>query len=118
MIPLPQLPRPFCQHFKGGICVHNRAWIMWGTRLPKPEDCRRCGFRQGQAGLGDLVATVVSWTPWGRRKQAAGCGSCAARQEALNRAVPFGAAGKPQETPAKPSEPSPPPSGPSDSPTP
>lgn len=115
---LPQLPRPFCTQYNHGMCTHPRAWIMWGSRLPSPDQCRRCGFRDGPRGIGDVVASIISWTPWGRQKQAAGCGPCKARQEALNRAMPFGGAGNPPGSPAKPSEPPVPPSGPSDAPPP
>ena len=50
--------------------------------------CEQCEFRNGPRGLGDLVALMISYTPF-RRMQKAGCGGCKQRQEALNKAAPI-----------------------------
>lgn len=68
-------------------CVSRLALPVYGPR-PSPMVCEQCQFRNGPRGLGDLVALMISYTPF-RRIQEYGCGGCKQRQEALNEAVPL-----------------------------
>jgi len=68
-------------------CRSRLALPIYGPK-PSPMVCEQCEFRDGPRGLGDYVALAISYTPF-RRLQAAGCGGCKERQEALNSAVPL-----------------------------
>ena len=72
---------------KLGIIGHMLGIL--GSRLGRMLCPLGGGARQAlrlSSGLGDVVAKVLRLVGIGKRKQ---CGGCAARQQALNRIVPF-----------------------------
>lgn len=76
-----------CRYMSDAGCSSRLALPVYGSR-PSPLVCEQCDFRNGARGLGDLIALAISYTPF-RRMQAAGCGGCKERQEAMNNAVPL-----------------------------
>lgn len=76
-----------CRYMVDSRCTSRLALPLYGSR-PSAGVCAECEFRNGPRGLGDLVALMISYTPF-RMMQKAGCGGCKQRQEALNKAAPI-----------------------------
>lgn len=75
-----------CKEHDALICRHNRKRIednAVADECPHPS-----GRRYPARGLGDTVAKIIKVITGGLVKQK-GCGGCAARQAALNQAVPY-----------------------------
>lgn len=79
-----------CGEHDGGsparLCNHNQKDI---TDNAVADECPHpSGRRYPARGLGDTVAKIIKVVTGGLVKQK-GCGGCAARQAALNQAVPY-----------------------------
>ena len=79
-----------CRFISSGECRNRLALPVYGPR-PSRGVCEQCEFRNGIRGLGDVVALLVSFTPF--KSMQGKCGGCKRRQEAMNHVMPTKACG-------------------------
>ena len=75
-----------CRYMVEGACTNRLALPVYGAR-PSEGVCAQCRYRHGIAGLGDVVALIISFTPL--RRMQGKCAPCKDRQEAMNQAMPM-----------------------------